>query len=114
MTRTTRHLHAFDLRSVLLFTSLSLVGASAALAQTPATAPAPQHSSQPVAQLSAQAQALTPAAVFLRTDKNGDGKISREEAQNLPSVAEQFDAWDRNGDGSLSQEEFLLGAKRYE
>lgn len=113
MTRTTRNLHAFDLRSVLLFTSLTWGGTAAVMAQAPnpATQPsAPATNSAPAASQTQQ----TPAAIFLRTDVDGDGQISREEAQMLPSVAQQFDAWDRDGNGQLSQEEFFLGAKRYE
>lgn len=40
-------------------------------------------------------------------DKNGDGFISREEAQaSLPKVAENFDRMDLNKDGFISREEF--------
>lgn len=40
-------------------------------------------------------------------DKNGDGLISREEAQaSLPKVHENFDRMDLNNDGFISKEEF--------
>jgi len=40
-------------------------------------------------------------------DKNGDGFISREEAQaSLPKVHENFDKMDLNRDGFISKEEF--------
>jgi Ca2+-binding EF-hand superfamily protein len=38
-------------------------------------------------------------------DTNGDGMISRQEAQALPRVAGKFDAVDANGDGQLTMEE---------
>lgn len=40
-----------------------------------------------------------------RLDKNGDGKISREEAAAFPRLAQQFDQIDANRDGSLDREE---------
>ena len=90
-------LHAFDLRSVLLFTCLTMGGTSAVMAQSPAA--------QPLA-------AITPSEVFQRADTDRNGLLSRAEAENLPAVAEQFDVWDRNGDGQLSLEEFLMNAER--
>lgn len=38
-------------------------------------------------------------------DTNGDGMISRAEAQALPRIAEKFDAIDANHDGQLTMEE---------
>jgi Ca2+-binding EF-hand superfamily protein len=39
-------------------------------------------------------------------DKNGDGKISREEANaSLPRLAKNFDAIDTNKDGFITKEE---------
>ena len=39
-------------------------------------------------------------------DKNGDGKISREEAAaSLPKLAKHFDEIDTNKDGQISREE---------
>ena len=96
-----RHLHAFDLRSVVLFTSLTLGGTTAVFAQ--AAAPS-----------TLTAKALTPSEVFMRSDVNRDGQLSRAEAKNLPSVSEQFEQWDRDGNGQISLEEFLLNAQRHE
>ncbi|MEZ2738754.1 EF-hand domain-containing protein [Comamonas jiangduensis] len=104
-----RHLHAFDLRSVVLFTSLTLGGTTAVFAQ--AAAPStPDASAQPTL----TAKALTPSEVFMRSDVNRDGQLSRAEAKNLPSVSEQFAQWDRDGNGQISLEEFLLNAQRHE
>lgn len=101
----THPLHAFDLRSVVLFTCLTVGGTCAVLAQTGA----PKTSVPP-----APMQAITPSEVFMRSDLDRDGQLSRHEAENLPSVAQNFDVWDRDGNGKLSMEEFLLGAQRNE
>ena len=46
------------------------------------------------------------AAAFARADKNKDGKLSPEEAQALPAVAERFRQIDTDGDGAISRAEF--------
>ncbi len=38
-------------------------------------------------------------------DTNGDGMISKQEAQSMPRLSSNFDAIDSNKDGELSQEE---------
>lgn len=101
----TQTLHAFDLRSVVLLTCLTMGGASAVLAQTPAQQPGAARPTM---------QALTPSEVFARIDLDRDGQLSRHEAENLPSVAQNFEAWDRDDNGQLSLEEFLLGAQKNE
>ena len=43
---------------------------------------------------------------FKKVDKDGDGSISREEAQaNAPRLAKNFDAVDANHDGKVTMEE---------
>lgn len=89
-------LHVFDVRSVVLFACLTLGGTSAVMAQATSE--------------SIPMTAITPSEIFQRADTDRNGMISRDEAQHLPAVAEQFDEWDANSDGQLSLQEFLLHA----
>ena len=102
MSTSRRQLHAFDVRSVLLFASLTLGGTAAVMAQDQGTPSSSTATTTTTATL-----AITPTAVFKRADRNRDGQLSREEAEHLPSVAAQFDQWDRDGNGQLSLQEFL-------
>jgi len=45
-------------------------------------------------------------------DTNGDGMISRDEAQAAPRLAKNFDAIDTNHDGQLSKDELRAWAKQ--
>ena len=62
-----------------------------------------------VAELSAVGREAIEAA-FARGDSNGDGKLSRDEAQRFPEIAARFDELDKNRDGFLSLIEFSVGA----
>lgn len=100
-----------DLRSRVIIAVLG-VGALAAQAQT--TAP-PQEST-----VSVTAAAERPAermihtrstgnpldAAFRRADTNGDGQLSRKEAEHFPMLSHRFDTIDGDGDSFLSREEF--------
>jgi Ca2+-binding EF-hand superfamily protein len=44
--------------------------------------------------------------ILQREDKNGDGKVSREEFRGPPQL---FERWDTNKDGFLIKEEFEAG-----
>lgn len=107
--RKSRTLARFEEHSLALFAALVMGGSGAAvharevgsLVQAQLQQPAPR---------AARGEAHQHAnAAFDRADANGDGKLSREEAQRLPAVAERFDEIDSNGDRSLSREEFQRG-----
>lgn len=98
-----RHLpSAFDARSVTLFAAL-LVGSAAASAQSTA-----QPMATPPA---AAASAAASGDAFKRADANGDQRLSREEAKQLPVVAQNFERLDTDKDGSVSLAEFEKGVK---
>ena len=46
------------------------------------------------------------AAAFQKLDKDGDGVISRSEAERSPALSAQFDKLDKNQDGVLDEAEF--------
>ncbi len=48
---------------------------------------------------------------FARADKNADGKLSKEEAENLPAIAQRFDQIDTDKDGSISKAEYMEALK---
>ena len=57
-----------------------------------------------------------PAAAFAKKDKNGDGKLSKEEftagAKDAAKAEAQFTAKDKDKDGSVSKEEFTAAPKK--
>lgn len=52
-----------------------------------------------------------PAERFKMADKNGDGKISKDEAEGR--MAERFDNFDADGDGGITQEEMTAAFARF-
>ncbi|HJW11743.1 MAG TPA: hypothetical protein VJ598_08150 [Albitalea sp.] len=77
----------------------------AALLAGAAFAVSAQTAKQPAADPGAKG---TPPAEmsFASADKNSDGKLSKEEAASIPSLAAQFDKLDKDKDGFLSPMEF--------
>ncbi|QCB47559.1 EF-hand domain-containing protein [Hydrogenophaga sp. PAMC20947] len=45
--------------------------------------------------------------IFAQADKNGDRRLSLEEAKTLPASSQPFDKMDTNRDGVISEEEFF-------
>ncbi|WP_175456096.1 EF-hand domain-containing protein [Polaromonas sp. JS666] len=97
-------------RMVMLGSLLALAAAAALLA-----AQAQAQTAEPAAAASAPAVAAPAVAkydpkdlerAFKFMDKNGDGKVSRDEASNFRGVSKHFDEADLNKDNFLSREEF--------
>ena len=89
----------------LIAASLTTLAASFAFAQSP-TAPAdPAKTERRAAHMQERLKAA---------DKNGDGKISREEAAaSLPKLAKHFDKIDANKDGYITKEEIKAWHDRH-
>ena len=95
----------FEARSVLLVAAMAFGGVAGAQGQT--TAPRPSTSASAAAQSIPANKASTSDvnAAFDRADTNKDGKLSRTEAENLPSVAQRFEQIDTDRDTFISREE---------
>ncbi|WP_298834886.1 EF-hand domain-containing protein [uncultured Piscinibacter sp.] len=65
---------------------------------------------QPAAPVTTDAKGrMAIEAAFSKTDVNGDGKVSKDEAAGLPVIAGQFDSLDEDRDGTLTLAEFAAG-----
>lgn len=113
--RRPRHtLARFEEHSLALFTVL-VMGSVGVAAQTrdPASegrvaqTQAGGAAMQPVAQVVQRSASAEQA--FARADTNGDGKLSRDEAQRLPAVWQRFDDIDTDHDLFISRDEFHRG-----
>lgn len=86
----------------------------AALAQAPPPAqPYSQHAPTTATQEAAPAAApaVDIGAIFDKLNTSHTGKLTKAEAQVLPTVAANFDSADTNHDGVLTKEEFLAAFK---
>lgn len=111
----------FELRSVVLMAALAMGAAAAARAQnSPPSPTSPASPSSPSAQLAPSATAATIPpnrvtrndleAAFNRADTNRDGKLSRQEAEHFPAVAQRFELIDTDHDTFISRSEFSSAA----
>ncbi|RYF43585.1 MAG: EF-hand domain-containing protein [Comamonadaceae bacterium] len=103
----------FEVRSVILFSTLVL-GAGLASAQLGPATPTPSTLSTPSAS-AAEIPAAIPAnrwtvaqvdEAFRKTDQDHDGKITRQEATIWTGLSRQFELVDTNKDGNISSAEF--------
>ncbi|MCE1191958.1 MAG: EF-hand domain-containing protein [Acidovorax sp.] len=111
-----RRISSFDSRSVMLFAALALGGAGALQAQAQGAAsggsksPAAQGSDAPYSYgpgTGNPSRAATNA--FNRADADKDGKLSEQEATQLPAISQRFKELDTDRNGSLSPTEFEKG-----
>jgi hypothetical protein len=93
-------LHRVSMVRRPVFLRLTLVAALAAAAVA--------AQAQSPGEISARARTAMEAA-FARTDANGDGRLTPDEAEHMPAIAMLFVQLDRNKDGFLSLEEFSVG-----
>lgn len=115
-----RRISRFEKRSVMLFAAFTLSGAGALHAQTAPGASGPygsgasarttQQGSAASGAGAGQGRAGT-AAPFERADINQDGKLSVQEAAQLPALVQRFHQLDADKDGSLSPAEFAKGTQ---
>ncbi len=49
-------------------------------------------------------------AAFQRADRDGDGRLSRKEAEHFPALSQRFDQIDGNRDAYISRDEFNAAA----
>jgi hypothetical protein len=105
------------IRSLLLFSALTLgaaltaqAGVSAYSPYAPYAAPAAPGRSSAIATLSARPPLSSAQAAFKRADTSADGKLSRQELEHFPAMAPHFRLIDGNRDGFVSFEELILAA----
>ncbi len=114
MTAKRRLIPNFEGRSVMLMTFWAL--GTAAGAQTPPDTATSRPITQMTSPSAAPAAPAAPKAAatsskdmeasFVRADTNKDGKLSREEAEQLPALAQRFEQIDTDGDKFISRAEF--------
>lgn len=114
----------FEVASVLLLATLLIGAAPAAQAQGNATSPSADIGAASQMTVSGPVGAAGPESVtlqnktgtsqldaaFERADADGDGKLSREEIEHFPALAQRFEQFDTDHDGFLSRAEFNKAA----
>lgn len=118
----------FEVKNVLLIAALALGAGNAAQAQNSAASPpksaAPQSQMAPSEIAPSQAApsgatAAGPAkkattqeleAAFKQTDADGDGKLSKKEAETFPELLQRFSQIDTDHDSFISSKEFMKAA----
>ena len=94
-------------RALAALTAITAL-ATAALIGVPLAAQAQtQPQPQPPATDAAAKDKAAIEAAFRRADVNKDGKLSRAEAEMLPSIAARFDEIDKDKKGYLTLDEFM-------
>ena len=97
----------FETRSVLLVAAMTFGGIAGAQSQTTSPNPATDASAEAGSIASNTVTAKDVDAAFDRADTDKDGKISRTEAENLPSVARRFEQIDTDRDTFISRQELM-------
>jgi hypothetical protein len=80
--------------------ALLFVGAAAAQSPPPEQAGAPTQPTHPT-------QPKNDRATFGTLDKDGDGRISKMEAEADAKVKQQFTMYDKNGNGYIDRDEVM-------
>jgi EF hand len=97
--------------SSLAIIALSSLCMHAARAQTNPGTAAPSASKPAVTAEGGNMETVRYMEAFERADKNGDGKLSKEEAENMPAIAQRFEQIDTDKDGNISKAEYLEALK---
>jgi hypothetical protein len=98
----------------ILFTSFTLLsGAAFAQQQAPRMQAPPTPAPGTAREVPAPAAhpSVDVGAIFDKMNTSHTGKLTKAEAQAVPTVAANFDAADANHDGVLSKDEFLAAFK---
>ena len=112
----------FDMRSMLLIAAFALCAGTAAQAQgstspsgksggSPSqTSPAQMAPSEAAAGSAKKATAQELEAAFKQTDTDGDGKLSKKEAEAFPELLQLFSEIDTDRDTFVSSKEFKIAS----
>ncbi|MHB1198528.1 MAG: EF-hand domain-containing protein [Polaromonas sp.] len=109
----------FEARSVLLFAVLTMGAVAVTQAQNSPASLTTSHSSAPAQVALSETVGVLPVekivgrgaeAAFMRADSDGDGKLSRQEIEHFPALAQRFEQIDTNHDNFISPGEFNQAA----